>query len=462
MLKEERGVCYNEDSIKESNVRLFSYMNAHIIILEDNNMSKKTIIKKEIHPTDAKKTKEESENMMKVDEQKKLTTEKEKKRITASPEAKKIAAKKEPKKIAAKPEPPKITAKPELKKLTEKKKAVKTDAAAKITEKTAVKVKKDMKSKTVKTVKGSKDVKKTTDVSAKIKPKASIKASAAKKIIAKKDLLRKENNPYNDYSVERCISSMQAMGVGYEYKDYTCLLLDEKDINQIEKNIIDGNQLKAKAFTFEKDGYDSSLVKITLQKIADTMDIKASDFETIKKDIKVCLKTQFTDDVETNATEYLHEFRLCEKLLMIGQRKNITEANVLKQLYGIDADEFVNHFFKYAYGILPTWQYSDVKFYEDFAYALLSQFTDLYEKYELNLLIDCADLYIKHGDFQHGDENYGYILRDNQIKDYIYYRFASIYEDIDYNKAKALAYEALGFVDERFIYYKDIMNIINQ
>ena len=80
----------------------------------------------------------------------------------------------------------------------------------------------------------------------------------------------------------------------------------------------------------------------------------------------------------------------------------------------------------------------------------------------MNILLDVADLYIKHDDFQHGDECYGYILRDNQIKDYIYYRFAAVYENIDLNKAKALANESLQFVDERYTYYSNIMEILNK
>lgn len=255
---------------------------------------------------------------------------------------------------------------------------------------------------------------------------------------------------------------MQAMGVAYVYNDYTRILLDDADLKNIENNIIEGNALSEKDFSFEKDGFDMNLIAVTLSKIADTMDVKASDFKAIKKDITTCLKTNLKEDAEANASEYLKEFKLCEKILMIGQRKNISNAQELSRLIGVDIDSFVKHFFAFAYGILPTWQYDDVKFYEDFAYAILSQYADLYDKYQLNILVDCADLYIKHGDFQHGDENYGYILRDNQIKDYIYYRFASVYETIDINKAKALAYESLECVDERFVYYKNIMEIINK
>ena len=56
---------------------------------------------------------------------------------------------------------------------------------------------------------------------------------------------------------------------------------------------------------------------------------------------------------------------------------------------------------------------------------------------------------------------YGYILRDNQIKDYIYFRYASAYQDIDRNKAKAIAYSSLQYVDDRYTYYPDIMNVVN-
>ena len=162
-----------------------------------------------------------------------------------------------------------------------------------------------------------------------------------------------------------------------------------------------------KGFTFDKDGFDTDLISVVLEKVADTMDVKAMDYKELKKDITACLKAEMTADAEANAAEYLKEFKVCEKLLMIGQRKNITDAAIVSDLIGADVDAFVAHFFQFAYAILPGWQYDDVKFYEDFAFAVLSQYSDLYEKYQLNILLDVADLYIKHGDFGHGDECYG-------------------------------------------------------
>lgn len=351
------------------------------------------------------------------------------------PAAKKTAAKKTTKKEESKEEAVKAEDKPV-------KKAAKKTAAAKKAEPTAKKA-----------------VKKTEEKKAEKKPAA--KKAAAKKAAPKK-ADKEKLEAYAALSLDEAIQKAQAMGVQHVYEDYTRFLLDEADSKQIAKNIIDGNALLEKGFTYDKDGFDTDLISVVLEKVADTMDVKAMDYKELKKDITACLKAEMTADAEANAAEYLKEFKVCEKLLMIGQRKNITDAAIVSDLIGADVDAFVAHFFQFAYAILPGWQYDDVKFYEDFAFAVLSQYSDLYEKYQLNILLDVADLYIKHGDFGHGDECYGYILRDNQIKDYIYYRFASVYEDIDFNKAKALAYESLQYVDGRYTYYQNIMDIINK
>lgn len=389
-----------------------------------------------------------------VEEPKKLTTAKEPAKIATAKEPKKITTAKEPKKIAAKKEPEKIAAKPQPKKIETKK--VEQLPLKEETPVAVEEVKAAPKKKTVK-----KAVKKTEEKPVEKKP-VEKKAVKEKKPAAKKPVKQGQGDLYLTWSLEECIGKMQAMGVNYQYEDYKRVLFDEADTKVLEKNILEGNDIASKGFTFEKDGFDEALVLVTLQKVMDTMDLKAADFKTMKKDATACLKTTVTEDAEKNASEYLKEFKLCEKILMIGQRKNISDSSEVSELLGFDVNAIVEHFFKLAYDVLPTWQYSDVKYYEDFAFAILSQYQDLYEAHQLHLLIDVADLYIKHGDFTHGDVCYGYILRDNQIKDYIYYRFAHVYESIDMNKAKKLAYEALQYVDARFMYYTNIMEIINK
>ena len=459
---------------------------------------KKTLTKKTAKATAKAAAKTESKT---AQEQLKLTAEPEAKKITAEKEPEKLTTKKiekittakEAEKLTTAPAPEKIetketvklatsaaktTEKAEEKKPTEakaetkKKPAAKKTAAKKTTKKEeskeeAVKAEdKPVKKAAKKTAAAKKAeptakkaVKKTEEKKAEKKPAA--KKAAAKKAAPKK-ADKEKLEAYAALSLDEAIQKAQAMGVQHVYEDYTRFLLDEADSKQIAKNIIDGNALSEKGFTFDKDGFDTDLISVVLEKVADTMDVKAMDYKELKKDITACLKAEMTADAEANAAEYLKEFKVCEKLLMIGQRKNITDAAIVSDLIGADVDAFVAHFFQFAYAILPGWQYDDVKFYEDFAFAVLSQYSDLYEKYQLNILLDVADLYIKHGDFGHGDECYGYILRDNQIKDYIYYRFASVYEDIDFNKAKALAYESLQYVDGRYTYYQNIMDIINK
>ncbi|MBS5684392.1 MAG: neurofilament protein [[Clostridium] innocuum] len=401
-------------------------------------------------------------------EQLKLTAEPEAKRITAEKEPEKLTTKKiekittakEAEKLTTAPAPEKIETKDTVKLETS---AAKTTGVKKPTEAKAETKKKPAAKKTAAKKTTKKEESKEEAVKAEDKPvkKAAKKTAAAKKAAPKK-ADKEKLEAYAALSLDEAIQKAQAMGVQHVYEDYTRFLLDEADSKQIAKNIIDGNALLEKGFTYDKDGFDTDLISVVLEKVADTMDVKAMDYKELKKDITACLKAEMTADAEANAAEYLKEFKVCEKLLMIGQRKNITDAAIVSDLIGADVDAFVAHFFQFAYAILPGWQYDDVKFYEDFAFAVLSQYSDLYEKYQLNILLDVADLYIKHGDFGHGDECYGYILRDNQIKDYIYYRFASVYEDIDFNKAKALAYESLQYVDGRYTYYQNIMDIINK
>lgn len=286
------------------------------------------------------------------------------------------------------------------------------------------------------------------------KAKAAPKAADTKADQAKADY-------YQSLSIDDCIQLMQQMNVQYQYDDYYRLLMDETDLKKLEQNIIKGNGITAKKYDFAKDGYDQALVAVTLAKVADTMDLKAADFPAMKQAMQKAVATSMSADAEQNAAAYLEAFQTAEKLLMLGQRKDIHTAREISAILDQDTAAFFDHFFQFAYDLLPTWQYNDVKFYEDFAYAILSQYSDLFEEQQLRIQMDIADLYIKHGDYAHGDEIYGYILRDNQIKDYIYFRYASVYQDIDMNKAKAIAYSSLQYVNDRFTYYPHIMNIVN-
>lgn len=367
-------------------------------------------------------------------------------------------------------------------------------AATKTTtvKKTAAKKKEtsvEKETKTVKqtpTAKTTKTSKKTAaankEVKAPAKKTASKKASevVSKKVEQKKEMPKKEapkketvkkTNPkktskavklaqYNNFAIDTCIDMARAMGVDMGYDQYANMLLEITDLKTIANNIIDKYDLKTKKFSFDQDGYDIDLIEVLVSKIADTVDIKAQDFIELGGIAKECLAYELSDDASANNDEYHKEFDLVKKILMIAQRKNLHTMEELASLLKMDMTDTILHYMDVAYNVLKNWQYDDVKYYENFIYAVLSHFTDLHDKYANRAMMDVADLYIEHGDYGLGDANYGYIIRENQIKDYIYYRYANVYVDIDREKARSIAQSALQYVDSRYTYYPNIMSIL--
>lgn len=375
------------------------------------------------------------------------------------------------------------TVKAPAKKVATKTTTVKKTAAKK--KETSV----EKETKTVKqtpTAKTTKTSKKTAaankEVKAPAKKTASKKASevVSKKVEQKKEMPKKEApkketvkkaNPkktskavklaqYNNFAIDTCIDMARAMGVDMGYDQYANMLLEITDLKTIANNIIDKYDLKTKKFSFDEDGYDIDLIEVLVSKIADTVDIKAQDFIELGGIAKECLAYELSDDASANNDEYHKEFDLVKKILMIAQRKDLHTMEELASLLKMDMTDTILHYMDVAYNVLKNWQYDDVKYYENFIYAVLSHFTDLHDKYANRAMMDVADLYIEHGDYGLGDANYGYIIRENQIKDYIYYRYANVYVDIDREKARSIAQSALQYVDSRYTYYPNIMSIL--
>lgn len=400
-----------------------------------NTTKKVEVVKKEETVKQVVKT-TAAKTVVKAD--KKPTVKKPEVKEAVKPTAKaveKAAPKKTEVKAAVKSETKTITAeKPVVKKVAEK-----TVKEAKPTVKKAV----------------AKPVTKTVKEAVKAEDKKTTKTASKK--ATKRDL-----HKYDEISLGACLQATKEMGIGYEYADYCRLLLDEADVNKLEKDIIDGNQLADKKYDFAKDGYDLDVVMATLNKVAETMDLTAAEFKTIKKNMDACVKTELVVDADENAKNYLAELKVAEKVLMVGQRKNITTAAEVTALLKSDVVKFFDHLKKMAYAVLRNWKYEDVEFYQEFAFAFVSQYTDMFIDYQNEIQMDCADLYILHGDEGRGDHEYNYVLRENQIKDYIYYRFANVYVERNLDKAKSIAQSAFNWVDDRFDYYKKIVEIVEK
>ena len=425
----------------------------------------------------AKKAEPSKPAAKKAEEAKKATPAKKAAATKAEP-AKKSEA---PKATATKAEPAKKAeaSKPVAKKAEEVKKAPAKKTTTKkaapkktTTAKKAEPAKKEAAAKKAEEVKKAVPAKKTTSkkaapkktaTKAKAAPKKAAvkKASPAKKPSASKTKKEKLEQ-YNNFAIDTCLEMAKAMGVAMDYDAYAAMLLDSDNIKQMAKDVLAKYNVDAKAFSFEKDGYDTDLIEVIFNRISETVDIKASDFKDIAKDIKMHAQYEIQDDATANNEEYQKDFDLVREVLMIGQRKNIHSTEDMKAFVKEDPTDLIGKFMDLALQVLPLFEYDDVKYYENFIYAVLSQFDNLHQKWGTRALMDVADLYIKHGDYGLGDANYNYVLRENEIKDMIYYRFANAYVGIDLDKAKAIANSSFQYVDDRYDYYPKIIEILEK
>ena len=404
--------------------------------------------KEETKPTEEKKA-----PVKKVAAEKKAPAKKE--------EAKPTEEKKAPaKKVAAEKKTPakKEEAKPaEKKKVTAKKATAEKKAPAKKEEAKPVEKKKV-------TAKKATVEKKTPAKKAAAKPsttkKASTKKTTTKKTTTKKATTKKmtKEEQYAKLSLDTCLDLAKAMSMDVTRDSIIQQLILNPDVKSVSENLVNKYQLTGK-FNFEEDGYDEGLVEVLVSKVFETADIKPQKPEDLQADVTHALNYKFTD-VVADGEEYKDQFDTMRKVLMIAQHKDIHDSKKLEEEVGVDVEKFVEEFMDLAYSVLKTWKYEDVDYYEHFIFAVLSQLEDLHNKYSNRIMMDVADLYILHGDYGLGDADYAYILRENQIKDYIYYRYASIYEGVDKDKAKQIANQALQFVDDRFTYYPNIIAVL--
>ena len=444
--------------------------------------NKKVVDKKEevkaVKPVEEKKVEnklaeEKKAPAKKVASEKKAPAKKEETKPTEkkAPAKKVVAEKKAPaKKEEAKPaEKKKVTAKKATaeKKTPAKKEEAKSVEKKKVTAKKATAEKKaPAKKEEAKPAEEKKATveKKTPAKKAAAKPattkKASTKKTTTKKTTTKKATTKKmtKEEQYAKLSLDTCLDLAKAMSMDVTRDSIIQQLILNPDVKSVSENLVNKYQLTGK-FNFEEDGYDEGLVEVLVSKVFETADIKPQKPEDLQADVTHALNYKFTD-VVADGEEYKDQFDTMRKVLMIAKHKDIHDSKKLEEEVGVDVEKFVEEFMDLAYSVLKTWKYEDVDYYEHFIFAVLSQLEDLNNKYSNSIMMDVADLYILHGDYGLGDADYAYILRENQIKDYIYYRYASIYEGVDKDKAKQIANQALQFVDDRFTYYPNIIAVL--
>lgn len=383
---------------------------------------------------------------------KKTTTKKAAAKKTEEP-AKETAEKKEPaKKTVAKKTTTKKTAE---KKAPAKKTAAKKTTAKKTAEKTeAVK-------ENVEVIIQDPVVEKAKEAAADAPKEKEVTIKEVKKEKKEPAATAEEKaSAYKAHSLDLLLEMAHELGLNKTLDDYKALLSEDSDLNEVAA-ALQKEATKADELTFEEDGYDIDLIPVLISRIYDSIDWTPVSESTLKDQIEEALKLELGENVSENSQIYHTLFDLVRDVLMIAQQNNIYSVAEINDFVQADVPALIVKFMDIAYDVLKTWQYNDVKYYEGFIYSVLSQFEELHQAYGNRAMMDVADQLIIHGDFGLGDANYHYIIRENNIKDMIYFRFANVYRNIDRDKARSIAQEALQWVDGRYDYYNAIIEILN-
>lgn len=395
---------------------------------------------------------------------------------TAKPEGSDAAAKS----AEAKPEAAKeVAEKKAPAKKTAAKKTTTKKAAAKKTEETAEK-KEPAKKTVAKKTTAKKPAEKTEAVKENVeviiqdpvveKAKEAAADAPKEKEVTIKEVKKEKKEPaataeekasaYKAHSLDLLLEMAHELGLNKTLDDYKALLSEDSDLNEVAA-ALQKEATKADELTFEEDGYDIDLIPVLISRIYDSIDWTPVSESTLKDQIEEALKLELGENVSENSQIYHTLFDLVRDVLMIAQQNNIYSVAEINDFVQADVPALIVKFMDIAYDVLKTWQYNDVKYYEGFIYSVLSQFEELHQAYGNRAMMDVADQLIIHGDFGLGDANYHYIIRENNIKDMIYFRFANVYRNIDRDKARSIAQEALQWVDGRYDYYNAIIEILN-
>lgn len=290
-------------------------------------------------------------------------------------------------------------------------------------------------------------------------------ALASKKVVSNMDQTTQFTQDsakfYNDLDDYTMIEMFNALGVDMTLDTLKDQLSATLDIETQIKTYLDQVSEEGKAYTFEKDGFDLSVIPFLCNRVAETLPNKAQDNVMLAKKITADVDRMLINDGLNDSAIYNDLMDDVRKVLVFAQRNGVSTLAECEKTVPADLQVLVDRFMTVAYTILPGWQYNDVKYYEGFIYAVVAQFDDLVGQ-QNRVLMDIADLYIKHGDYQRGNDDYGYVLRENQIKDQIYYRYASVYEPFDPQRAKNIAQDALRVIDSRYEYHQKIVDILNK
>lgn len=251
----------------------------------------------------------------------------------------------------------------------------------------------------------------------------------------------------------------QAVGLDMDLETIKNELTVAADIEKTIESYVDEAKKAGKDYSFDVDGFDISVIPYLCTRIADALPNKAQDNAQLAKKIEKDVDRMLINDSFNDTAIYNDLMDDVRAVLMYGQQHGIELLDEMEKIIPTDLHKLLDRFMTVAYTILPGWQYKDVTYYQGFLYGVLSQFADLTSLHN-RAMMDIADLYILHGDYNRGNADYGYVLRENDLKDQIYYRYANIYRGFDIQRARSIAQDALNIIDGRYEYYPKIIEIL--
>lgn len=347
---------------------------------------------------------------------------------------KKASAKEETKKITAKPEAKKLTTKPEAKKLTTK-------------ENKKLTLKEEAKGEETKPVKATR---KTKEKVVKEVAKTEEKVVKEKKPRAKK--VKEEVVVDLPFSVEEGITKMHGYNVFYTFDEYHRILLENETVDKSIEYIKEVCRL---------ENFDDSILSVLFADLIARVDMTRKKFIDMGDTLRE-LMTRKTETLEEESQLYHDAFFQAGKLLEFGERFKFHDLELLSAWTTVDLKKYFNFYMDVALIALRVWEDKDLENYEDFMSEVISQYDDCANLFDFRFQIDVADLQVTHHFYAKGDSTFEYLLRENEIKDYIYYRYANAYVQSNLDKAKWIANRAFTCVDERYVYFPKLIEIVNK
>lgn len=281
------------------------------------------------------------------------------------------------------------------------------------------------------------------------------------KKVEKKDMTPEERAFYDTLDDQTLMDMMAALGLDMDLDT----LLNELTRAESIDGAIAGYKKEAadndKVYTFTVDGFDDNVIEYLCKRLAERIPNKKEDNLKLAAKITADTDRMLINEGINDSAIYNDLFDDVRQVLVYAQQNQIESLEEMEKIIPADLHALIDRFMTVALTMLPGWQYNDVKYYEGFLYGVMAQFDDLAD-WQNRALMDIADLYILHGDYTRGNDGYAYVLRENQLKDQIYFRFANVYADFDLQRAKGIARDALRVIDGRYDFYSNLIDILNR